>query len=452
MHNVRTSLVTSVINLDMTSSTSRSHTSLASARTSTIVQPLSGTPVLFPEIWLLVFPYLKDPDLRSVSLTSSTFRYMAQPILFSVLDVSPFLLSYNAEKPTFRSLDYFERLKERLEYFKLPHIAHGVRCCWISPYTRSGFPTRNQQDDTKPGLIIDAVLNILPLFLNLTVLSWHCINITPKWWNTIQSLHLQKLWLNSSTVPLSVTSPLSSIIHLDLDQWPWEGRVTNHVSIHEERTPGVGELALHHIIQPEVIQSISVPRVDTARHLFSLLSQMNYGLRSLRVPFSSVSDPAFSLVLEQCSSLESLCLFPPSTDERSRDIKLDNLMTSMLPLLKMYEGPYSHLMQFARQPLEHAVLWGFDDPPAVCNPDNLVETLAELAGTAAGGSLRCLKVTVIDITSALLDIFASFRSLESIMVQSQDSTPRDMPLSQSLKSSPTITVRSIFPLFRAWYL
>ncbi|KJA22764.1 hypothetical protein HYPSUDRAFT_100728, partial [Hypholoma sublateritium FD-334 SS-4] len=84
---------------------------------------------LFPEIWLLVFPYLKAPDLRSVSLTSSSFRYMAQPILFSVLDVSPFLLSYNAEKPTFRSFDYFERLKERLGYFKLPHIAHGVHRC-----------------------------------------------------------------------------------------------------------------------------------------------------------------------------------------------------------------------------------------------------------------------------------------------------------------------------------
>ncbi len=431
----------------MTSSTSRTSTSLASPSIPTIAQPLSDTTsVLFPEILPLVFPYLKAPDLRSVSLTSSSFRYMAQPMLFSVLDVSPFLLSYNAEKPTFRSLNYFERLGERLEYFKLPHIAHGVRSCWISPYARSGFPTRNQQDDTKPELIIDAVLDILPSFPNLTTLSWHCIDITPKWWVTIQSLHLQKLWLNSSTVPLSVTSPLSSIIHLDLDQWPWEGRVTNHVSIHEERSPGVGELALHHIIQPEIIQSISVPRIDTARYLFSVLSQMDYGLCSLRIPFSSISDPAFILALEHCPSLETLCMFPPSTDERSRDIKLDGSVTSLLPSLKTYEGPYSHLTQFARQTLEHATLWGFDDPPALCSPDSLVETLAELAETAARDSLRCLKVTVVDITPGLLDIFALFRCLESIMIQSQDSTPRDVPLSQSLKSSPTVMVCYWFSL------
>lgn len=420
-----------------------SRDSSSSASTTNDVQPLSNTHILFPEIWLLVFPYLKAPDLRSVSLTSAAFRYMAQPYLFTVLDVSPFLLSYNAERPTFRPRSYFKRFQERLQYFKLPHIAHSVRACWISPYTRSGFPPRNQQDDLEPDLIIDAVLEVLPLFPNLTSLSWHCIDITPKWWSIIQTLRLQKLWLNSSTVPLSVTSPLPYIVHLDLDQWPWEGRVTNHVSIHEERSPGVGKIALQHVIQPEVLRSISVPRADTARHLFSVISQSTYSLRSLKVPFSSISSPDFILALEHCPSLEALCIFPPSSDERTRDIKLDNLATSSLPSLKIYEGPYSHIMQFSRQSLDNVVLWGFDDPPAVCNPRALVETLAELAETSTRDSLRRLKITVIDITPDLLNVFSLFGCLESITVQSQDSTPRDMSLQQSLRSSSTVTVRTL---------
>ncbi|KAF8885087.1 hypothetical protein CPB84DRAFT_1659539, partial [Gymnopilus junonius] len=93
---------------------------------------------LLPEIWLVVFPYLESSDLQSISLVCSNFRYMAQPILFSVLDTSPFLLSYN-EMPILRPRKYFTRFLERLEHYKSPHIAHGVRHCWISPYPRSGF-------------------------------------------------------------------------------------------------------------------------------------------------------------------------------------------------------------------------------------------------------------------------------------------------------------------------
>ncbi|KAF9483038.1 hypothetical protein BDN70DRAFT_359321 [Pholiota conissans] len=406
-----------------------SNSRLSLGSTATIVQSLHTQPILFPEIWLLVFPYLKPQDLRSVSLTCVVFRYLAQPLLFSVLDVSPFLLSYNAERPILRPRNYLERCQERLEYYKLPHIAHGVHHCWISPYTRSGFPARNQQDDLEPSLIIDTVLEALPLFPNLSTLSWHCIDITPEWWNVIQTVSIKKLWLNSSTIPLSISSPFPSITHLDLDQWPWEGRVTNHVSIHEERSLGVSEIALNHVIQPEVIQTISVPRADTARHLFSVLSQMTYGLRTLKIPFSSVTDPNFLPALEHCPTLESLCIFPPSSDERSRDAAIDSLPATTLPALTKYEGPYSHIMQFSRQPLQKIVLWGFDDSPALCDPDALVRSVSDLAETGTVDSLRSLQVTVVDITHDLLEVFAPFTRLESIIIQSQDSSPKDLPFS-----------------------
>ncbi|KDR80995.1 hypothetical protein GALMADRAFT_207893 [Galerina marginata CBS 339.88] len=396
------------------------------------IQPSS----LLPEIWLLVFPHLAPPDLQSISLTCSTFRYIAQPLLFCVLDVSPFLLSYNAEQPTLRPRKYLTRFLKRLEYYKLPHIAHGVRHCWISPYTRFGFPMRNQDDDTDPNQIIDAAVDALPSFPNLSTLSWHCIDIAPEWWDVIQSLQITNLWLNSSSIPHPVASPLLTIRHLDLDQWPWEGRITNHVSVHEERSRGVSTLALQHVIQPDVIQSISVPRTDTAVHLFTILSETTYHLTSLKVPFSSVSDPSFINALEHCPSLVSLGIFPPTSDERSRDVQLGTFAPSTLPSLTNYEGPDTHVLQFCHQPLQRISLWGFDNRPALCDPEALTKTLAKLAETATANSLKCLALMVIGITHDLLDIFSSFNELERIIVQSQESSTGEL---SHLKANAPVT-------------
>jgi len=397
---------------------------------------------LLPEIWLLVFPYLKHGDIQSISLTCSTFRYMAQPLLFSVLDVSPFFLSYNADQPILRPTEYLERFMRRLEYYKLPHIAHGVRHCWISPYSRSGFPTRNQNDNLDPNLIIDAAVDVLPQFTNLSILSWHCIDIAPRWWNVIQSLRIKRLWLNSSSIPFDVDSPLQHIMHLDLDQWPWEGKITNHVSIHEERARGVNTVALQHVIHSDVTQSISVPRVDTACHLYSILAQTTYHIRSLKIPFSSISDPSFIEALEHCPSLTSLCIFPPSSDERSRDIRVDAFTSSVLPSLENYEGPYSHVLRFSQQPLQNVALWGFDERPDVCDPDKLADVLSLLAESVSANSLKMLKLSVLKITSTLLDIFASFKNLESLVLISTDNSSRGalVSLPQSFKSGLPISV------------
>ncbi|KAH9479130.1 hypothetical protein JR316_0007709 [Psilocybe cubensis] len=402
-------------------------------------QSVPDTLSLPPEVWLLVFPYLKPCDLRSISLTCSPFRYMAQPLLFSVLDVSPFFLAYNAEHPIPRPRAYLERFTERLKCYQIPHIAHGVRHCWVSPYSRTGFPARSQQDDLDPKLIINAIVDALPHFPNLSTLSWHCINISPQWWDIIQSLKISNLWLNSSSIPLSVTSPLPGIQHLDLDQWPWEGRVTNHVSIHEERAHGVDTVALQYVIQPDVIQYISVPRYDTACHLFSVLSKATYHLKSLKIPFSAASDPCFIDALEHCPSLASLCMFPPASDERSRGLRIGVLTPLTLPSLTSYEGPYSHVLQFALQPLQSINLWGFDERPCVCDPDGLSETLDDLADTATANSLTSMTLTVIRITSDLLETFGLFTRLEQVDIMSQDGPSSDLPIPHNLSAAVPVS-------------
>jgi hypothetical protein len=301
---------------------------------------------------------------------------------------------------------------------------------------------RNQQDDLDPNLIINAVIAALPHFPNLSALSWHCIDVTPKWWDTIQSLRITNLWINSATIPQTVSSSLPCVVKLDLDQWPWEGHITNHVSIHEERFGGVGSLTLQHIIKPGAIRSISVPRRDTARHLFSILSQTTHDLRSLKIPFSALLDPNFIPALKHCPYLAYLCIFPPSSDEVPLRVEFDSLSPSVLPSLVAYEGPYTHLLQFAQQrALERISLWGFDGRPAVCDSDALVDTLADLAGTNTVRSLKYVNLAVDAIPHHLLGVLSLFSLLERIVIQSQDSFPQDLPLHHTFKTGALVTVR-----------
>jgi hypothetical protein len=395
-----------------------------------------------PEIWLLVFSNLKSSDLRAVSSVCKPFRYMAQPSLFSVLDISPFLFSYE-RKPIPRHQSYLSRLTARLECYKQPHIAPGVHHCWVSPYTiGSGFPPRNSQDGLDPNSIINTLFESLPSFPSLTTLSWHCIDITPNWWSVIQSLNIRNLWLNSSSIPTFQT-PLTSVVHLDLDNWPWRGKTTNQVSMHEERGHGIEQSTLNHVIHPDVILSISVPRLDTACYVFSVLSQTDsWQLRVLRIPFFSISDPKFIPALRMCPRLEVLCIFPPITDTLVQDVVLDTIPLTYLPCLRSYEGPYAHLLNICRQPLEHVSLWGFHERLALCNPDALAETLNNFAQQKSIESLRSLTVLVVGITFDLLQSFSAFEYLERLTVQSQE---REFPTNERLSPRFYISVSLVIP-------
>lgn len=384
--------------------------------------PHPGQPSVPPEIWLHILPYLDSADLEAASLTCSTFRYIAQPLLFSVLDVSPFFLAYNTDKPVLRQRNYLRWTQARLERFKLPHIAPAVKHCWISPYSRNGFPPRSHRDDLDPSLIVDLVISALSSFPNLNTLSWHCINIQPQWWSVIETLPLTHLWINSSVVLSLNPSPLRAITYLDLDQWAWEGQTTNFVSIHEERLPGVDQQLLPLIIHPETIQSISVPRLDTAKRLLFTLSGMSTNLRVLRIPFAAMVTPFFVDALVQCHNLEELRILPPA-EQRPHDEVLQELPLSALPTLSVYEGPYSHLFGFAHRPLKGVILWGFDDHPTSCDPKPLHKMMDQVAETCTRDTLELLQLSITRITLELLVGLSSFPNLTSVAIESQDDPP-----------------------------
>ncbi|KAF8079041.1 hypothetical protein FPV67DRAFT_1467303, partial [Lyophyllum atratum] len=413
-------------------------------------------PNIPPEIWLRIFAYLSDlpTDLKASTLTCSSFRTLAQPLLFTVIDVSPFFLAYSVDRRIYRPRKYLDRTAQRLDFYCSPRIAPAVTHCWISPYSRTGFPARNPRDNLDAELIIDKVVEALPSFPNLRNLSWHCTDFTAKWWDVIYRLPVKNLWLNSCMIEGVDPQPLF-IQHLDLDQWAWEGEVTNHVSIHEEHSPGVSEAILPVILHPDHIQHISMPRTDTCTGLFSVMASMDTftSLRVLRVPFDAIASPCFIPALLQCPILEELRIFSPM-DEEHRELTMAYLPPDALPSLSIYEGPYTYLLAFGiGRSLKKALIWGLDDPPALCDPSRLVYELRRLS--LFNPTLDTLHMSVSCISVELLTAISSFRRLKSVEISSADSpSPLEDPASdgphQRSSSSPVnllyIALRTIqFP-------
>jgi len=382
---------------------------------------------ILPELWLLIFPYLNAQDLRSVTLTCSSFRFLAQPLLFSTLDVSPFLLAYSTDRPILRPKSYLERSLTRINIYQSPHLIYGVHNCWISPYSRSGFPQRNQLDDLDPNLLINAIVRALPSFPNLTSLAWHCIDFEPEWWDILQSLPIKILWLNSSSIPSPLCPPLSSITHLHIDQWPWEGKPTNYVSMHEESMNGVSTETLQTIIHPLTTESLSIPRIETASRVFRILSQKTHSIRSLNLPLPAILDEHFTSAITSCPQLESISICPPSSDDPRQNFELEPFRPDALPMLTSYDGPYTHVMQFSHRPLKQIKLWGFAQRPTFCDSTSVTEKLRNLGHTTVAESLVSIQVTVYDTTTQFLQVFASFKQLERLTIQSQDNYSKNVP-------------------------
>lgn len=394
-----------------------------------------------PELWLSIFPLLSDKDLRAVTRTCSAFRILAQPFLFRVLDVCPFFLAYNTDRPIYRPRRYLQSTLERLEFYKLPHIAPAVTQLWLSPYARSGFPPRRLTDDLDPALIISAIIDALPAFPNIRVLTWHCIDIRPSWWTALQRLpNLTSLWINSCGIlppapgEFVPTFSLERITNLDLDQWAWEGQITNHVSIHEERLKGVDPVLLSMTIFSESIRSVSVPRHATAIHLLSTLVQLPHDapcmLSSLTIPYSCTSSDDFIPALIQSTALKELHILPPQ-DELFHDPDIEGrLPDNCIRNLEVYEGPYHLLSIFANahhlrpRKLRSVELWGLDEQVAmtVCDPHRVEDILEDLTYCdAARDALESFKILVTHITHDLIVLLSRFPYLKDLAIESQDS-------------------------------
>jgi len=103
-----------------------------------------------PELWASVFSILvaSRSDLKSLTLTCRTFRWLAQPSLFS--------------RPVLCSDEPFD--PEQLDFYTSPRIASAVKSC------RLGIKWNRNFDEANLDGMADSLFNTLPHFINITTL------------------------------------------------------------------------------------------------------------------------------------------------------------------------------------------------------------------------------------------------------------------------------------------
>ncbi|KAG6846089.1 hypothetical protein H0H87_006453 [Tephrocybe sp. NHM501043] len=123
-----------------------------------------------------------------------------------------------------------------------------------------------------------------------------------------------------------------------------------------------------------------------------------------------------------CPVLEELRILTPvaviNAEDRGITIS-DVLPPSSLPLLSIFEGPYTLLSTLGEgRPLKEIMIWGLDEPSARCDPPLLVNVLRQLS--LLNNTLEALNVSVSYVTRALLTTISSFRLLKTLEITSSD--------------------------------
>ncbi|TFK28323.1 hypothetical protein FA15DRAFT_753641 [Coprinopsis marcescibilis] len=390
--------------------------------TRTVGPPQSKS--LPPELWLEILPHMSRLDKASTSLVSQQLRALAQPMLFEVLDVSPFLLAFTIDRPFLRPKNYLRYTLDRLACFQQPHIVHGIKSCYISPYTRTGYPARDRGDDLDPSLVVNAVIDALPSFPNLRTLALHLIDLNDIAWNAFCGLHLTSLWLNSCNIDAQDVAipPYASTIFLD--HCSWKGEPSDLISLHEERRTGVPYNVARALIRPQRVKFISTPRRDTALMTLAILAESPTTLQSLRLSFAATTGDLFLHALANCPRLTSLTIFPPVNGDPSTYHGFGEIPFNA-PSLKMFEGPYIYLPNLLQQHLESVSVWGMDERPAFVNPHRLLPGLSRLAQTPNSETLGHLHITATHLSDELLACLISFKNLKRLSVESHDSPTQE---------------------------
>jgi F-box-like len=154
-----------------------------------------------PEVWLQIFPHLLSvQDIENVALTSKSFQLLAQPLLFRRISFYPRCVM----NPTSGNLMIWqqdsEEINERLAFFTLERIAHGVRDVNISPETMSRM---KQECTIDLSVVVDAIFGWLSRFPHLRTLDCARIVFSSKHLRGLSSLETFRAHGCEITAPLA---------------------------------------------------------------------------------------------------------------------------------------------------------------------------------------------------------------------------------------------------------
>lgn len=372
---------------------------------------------LAPELWLEIFSQIPLRELRDVTLTCQSFRYLAQPLLFRSLTFCPYSMDM-ANQRFIPRLETIEHTTQRIQFCSSSRIAHAVRECKLYPRYYVGAV----HSDIASNTLLDILLDALPRFVNLQSLFFMFIDLSQAQVLKLCALrHINNLMLGNCTVEHVHPPPPSKLQVVDL---------TIGCS-NQTRESGHGLS----VFSPDHLQSVSIVNPTVASYfLDNFLGNASHSLLQLRtitLPCEVEVVHAFSRLLPLVPELAELTFDHPRPSMAQPHIPKDDnftLSTFCLPVrpLSKYQGPRQLLPYFVRPgALEHLSLWSAFPVTSDGSMDP-----SELHGVLVGGNelvsvcdqkvlrtVQKLELSMTHVNALVLDaVCARFPTLRSLYV------------------------------------
>jgi hypothetical protein len=287
------------------------------------------------DIWPLVFYHLSSSplDIINLTLTCSEFRWIARPLCFQKLTVTPLQTNWDGTIYPF-SIEEVQWQLERLQFWALPRIAPVVKTCRIMPpklMTGLVYPDANA--------ILNAVITTLPAFVNLRELAIVRVNLTRQQLVGLNRIQIWSLHL------------IECLPHMDGPP-PHLLRVTNLILDGHSMSPTVD--AWLRVTQLDALITLSIVTPHKAHMLmYSPLVYSLLSLRHLHIHINADSQSQLILLASRLPVLEHLAVklqsrvlelgpqFRISLDDNLDHNDIDSRTTLESPL--SYHGPITIL-------------------------------------------------------------------------------------------------------------
>ncbi|KAG5650857.1 hypothetical protein H0H81_010737 [Sphagnurus paluster] len=382
------------------------------------------------ELWLEVLSYASTPSIHAVTLTCSTLRWLAQPLLFKVFAIC--LPSPTSEILSVRRDIVPSNTRARLSVLQYPHIVQAMTELRLIP----SAPSRDQGPRTPPPAdsdLVDTIFTALPSLINLRRIVCHNVVFIKENLSALSRLpYLKDLELQSCTTTCAPAD------FPDFSQIPLETLAFEYPynSMDYFRNPRF--LALF-------LQSRKLKRIlaGPANDILLAIAETAPppSLSILEIPVSCVSSPLFVSTLASVPSVQELSMYMAIGNTHLPP--LEYLPPDVLPNLRSYRGPRTYAPWFTRdrdvtdvefslpaQPKDlSATLMGLANKieSLSCKVDSLDAGLLKTIHTMFP-SLKHLAISGvavdIDCLASVLAIAKVHRSLTSIQISVQTGEPR----------------------------
>ncbi|KDQ54215.1 hypothetical protein JAAARDRAFT_38381 [Jaapia argillacea MUCL 33604] len=363
-----------------------------------------------PELWEMCCVYLPRTDLRSLTLTCTAFRWIAQPKLFDTLKISvvPRAVILEGVQED-RTLQMPLTLSvARLRFFACERIRASVQSCHLTV-------ERSEREDGWVCLqdgtleVMDEFLRSLPSFPNVSKVSFTSVMLDARELQCLGELRsLKTLVLSDCRLIPSPTPPTAlAIEHLQISGDPYR------IFPPSKEGSSIGML-----FDLTRLRTLNISRHtwgdETSAAIFHVSSDITpfLNLTTLSIPSTSMLSPSFPSLIARCPRLHKLELltFPKSTSHPYRPPPVV-LSSTMASHLEVFVGPDPCTPTFTSRALRKIVMTsGLELPYNI--PEEIIRILSDVNSPS---DLEDLTFGVYHITGSLLDCICDrFSSLKSL--------------------------------------